>query len=213
MREYIVGQQSRIAEIIDNATLFKEHYKDLTQNIVSSMNKQIRSYVKNSKKSIMVDIYNLTVDGIDWTSLQEKLGDKLRHKESNVNPGTWKPLPKPSVSIELFDDDVLTNMQLNCDVDHVKEFAKYRKLAHEQLSELIDGIGDFETELCAYRTNAVKICESNINVLFNYHFNYVNDLFHKRSTQPSIIINNKEIKLKKSQQEFITSALKTLICN
>lgn len=212
MKEYVIQQRSRIAEILGNATLFKEHYTDLTQNIISSMNKQIHSYVKNSKKSIMVDIFKLTVESIDWSVLQAKLGDMLRQKQPNVNPGNWQPLPKPSVSIEAYDEDVLTNMLLNCDVDHAKDFAKYRKLARSQLDELIDDVGSFETELCEYRAQAVKKCESNVNVLFNYHFNYVNDMYYKRSTQSTIVINGKEIKLKKSQQEFITSALKTLIC-
>lgn len=212
MKEYILQQQARINEIIGNATLFHDHYSELTQNIISSMNKQIKSYVKNSKKSIMKDIYSLVIDSIDWSSLQTKLTDMLKSNKSNLSTGNWNHIVKPEGSISQYDDDILTNMLLNCDVENVKNFQKCRKIAINQLNELVSDVDEFETQLCQYRTEVVKSClDNNINVLFNYHFNYVNDLFHKRNPQSTVIIDGKEIKLVKSQKAFITSALKTLI--
>lgn len=212
MKDYVISQQSRIEEIINNATLFKEHYSELTQNIIASMNKQIKSYVKNSRKSIMVDVCKLVIDGIDWNELQNRLAELLKSKHDNINVGKWIKLPKPSVSIEGFDDDVLTNMMLNCDVEHVKDFAKCRKIAKSQLAELLNDIDNFETELCDYRADMVKRCQSNVTVLFNYHFNYANDMYHKRNPSQTVVIDGKEIKLKRSQKEFITTALKELLC-
>lgn len=214
MLDYMLQQQARIFELLDNATLFKEHYHELTTNIISSMNKQIKNYVKNSKKSILKDVYALVVDSIDWEQLQTKLADMLKAKKHNVPPGEWLPIHKPSASISEYDDDILTNMLLNCDIENVKLFQKCRKIARSQLNELITDVREFENELCNYRTTVVKQClDSNITVLFNYHFNYVNSLFHKKQAQDTATIDNKEVKLVKSQKAFITSALKTLLTN
>lgn len=212
MKASILTQTSRIEEIISNASLFRENYSELTTNIIASINQQIRSYVKNSKRSILIDIYELVIDSIDWNDLQAKLANRLKSKQPSADPPAWKPLPKPSTSIELFDDDAVTNMLLNCDTEHVKDFSKYRKLCRSQIADLLSDIDAFEAELCEYRTSAVKLMVENVSILFDYHYNYVSDMFYKHKASPSVIINNQEIQLKKSQKEFITSALKQLIC-
>ena len=213
MKSSISSQVSRIEEIISNASLFKEHYTELSSNIVPSVSQQIHSYVKNAKRSILVDVYELVVEAIDWADLQTKLANQLKTKKPTTQPAveSWKRLSKPSASIEPFDDDVLTNMLLNCDVDHVKDFSKYRKLCHSQIEELLSSIDAFETDMCEYRTAAVQTMLENVSILFDCHYNYVSDMYYKHKAPQTIIIDGQEIKLKKSQKDFITSALKQLI--
>lgn len=212
MKEHVIQQIARINEIISNAQLFKANYQDLTQNIITSLNKQLKGYVKDGRRSIMVDVYNLVLEGINWQELQTKIADMIKGKVNNVPTGEWKKIPKPKFSIEPYDDDATTNMILNCDVEHVKEFQRYRKLAKTQLDDLISNVDEFEQQLCQYRATTVELCLQNVDVLFKHHFNYVNDMLHKKSPSGSVIIDGKEIALKKSQKDFITSALKVLIC-
>ena len=211
MKQHVLEQKARIDELLSNAQLFKDNYQDLTQNIITSLNRQLKQYSKDGKKSINIDIFNLTVEAINWEDLQSKIAEMLKSKKPNVNPGEWKKLSKPTVGLEMYDDDAVTNMILNCDVEHVKEFQKYRKLAKNELNELLDSVEAFEQGLCDYRAAMVQRCLENVNFLFNCHFNYVNDVLHKKETKGSIIIDGKEVELKKSQKEFITNALKTVL--
>ena len=211
MKSSILEQKARILEIINNANLFKTSYQQLISNIIPSVNQQLKSYIKNGKKSILVDIRELVIESIDWQAEQDKLVQRLKdNKYINIS-STWQHIDKPTATINQFDDDVFTNMLLNCSTENVKEFQKYRKLAKSQLDELINDIDTFEQELCDYRSETVKTMMSNINILFDYHFNYVFDIFNKHKTNETLLIDNKEVVLKKSQKEFITSAIKTLL--
>ena len=113
--------------------------------------------------------------------------------------------------LNYIDEDVFVNMLMNCGVENVKEFQKYRKLVRAQINELPDNITMFENELCTIREQLVNVIRGNVQTLSDYHFNYVNDMFHKRSTGRSIIINGKDIELKKSQKDFIVSAMKKIM--
>lgn len=210
MKASIQEQKERILEIINNAGLFKTNYQQLISNIIPSVNQQIKSYVKNGKKSILIDIADVLIDSIDWQFQQDRLIQRLKANQY-LNISTWQPIQKPIASINQFDDDVFTNMIINCNVENVKEFQKYRKLAKSQLDDLINDIETFEHDLCEYRSETVKIMSSNLEILFNYHFNYVLDMYNKHKTTDIIIIDNKEIRMKKSQKEFITSAIKKLL--
>ena len=153
----------------------------------------------------------LVIDGIDWNDLQTKLADKLKSKAHNITPSEWHTIPKATSKLEQFDDDTLINMYMNCDVEHVKLFNKYRKQAREELNELVSSIDTFENEMCEYRAQIVEIIRSNVQTLFDHHFNYVNDLYHKKKTNNIVIVNGKELQLVKSQKEFIINGLKQII--
>ena len=211
MKQSIIEQQNRVLEIINNANLFKNNYQQLVSNIIPSINQQLKSYVKNGKKAINADIYELVMESINWEEQQKKLAQRLKSNKHINNMISWQHITKPSATIDKLDDDVFTNMIINCDPEHVKDFQKYRKQAKSQLNELINDIDEFEKTLCDYRSEAVKTIMKNINLLFDIHFNYVLDIFNKLKTNDAVIIGDKEIKLKKSQKEFITSAIKQLI--
>ncbi len=214
MKAGISNQIERVKQIISNAQVFKENYTELTENIISSINSQLKSYNRNSRKAIMIDIYDMVTEAINWDDLQQSLTSKMKSKTTNVQPSTWTPMPPLNVSkLPTCDDDAIVNMFINCDEVTAKEFSSFRKLATAELNDILTNVDDFETSLINYRTTCVKlILSKNIQPLFDIHFNYVNDLFHKRKSIPTTItINGKQVTLIKSQREFITNALKTLI--
>ena len=214
MKAGISNQIERVKQIISNAQVFKENYTELTENIISSINSQLKSYSRNSRKAIMIDIYDMVTEAINWDDLQQSLTSKMKSKTTNVQPSTWTPMPPLNVSkLPTFDDDAIVNMFINCDEVTAKEFSSFRKLATAELNDILTNVDDFETALINYRTTCVKlILSKNIQPLFDIHFNYVNDLFHKRKNIPTTTpINGKRVTLIKSQREFITNALKTLI--
>ena len=143
--------------------------------------------------------------------MQNKLAQMLKSKTPNVSPHPWQHIPQPEVSLELMDNDPFINMFLNCSVENVKEFQRYRKCARETLRSTLEDIETFEQELCQYRASIIELIRSNVQTLFDYHYNYVNDVFHKKATSSSVIINGKTIQLKKSQKDFIVGSLRALI--
>ena len=219
MKNNIIDQSSRIYEIISNATKFKKYYNELVNNIIDSMNNQCSSYVRNSKKSIKIDIYDNVMNCIDWNALQNKLvGDLKSNKTIESTNSKWTDIGDVTeFDIEHYDIDPIINMYSNYGVESVKEYAKYMKEAINNLREVKNNVDEFEQGLCEYRKNAVKtILDKNIPLLYNIHYNYVKSLLNKKRTgtkNEKVIINGIKLELIKSQKEFFTSSLKKLICN
>ena len=211
MKKQVIQQTNQILEIINNANNFKANYNELINTIIPTINNQLKKYTRDSKKSVLIDAVELTLDGVDWSALQSDLSTLMRAKKSNVKPHTWKRIPKPIGKIEPLDDEPYTNMYMSCDVEHVKEFQRYRKLARGEISDLLNSISDFENELCSYRSNVVGLLQTNIQTLFDHHYNYVNDLYHKRGGEGVVIIDGHEVKLVKSQKAFIIDSLKQIV--
>ena len=218
MKNNIIEQSARVYEIITNAGTFKKYYNELVNNVIDSINSQCRSYERNSKKSIKMDIYDNVVESIDWSNLQKVLADELKSGKKPVDNETfeWSDIGDLSeYHIELYDVDPIINMYSNYGEDSIKEYAKYMDEAVENLNELKDYIEDFEQDLCNFRSRAVKtILEKNVPTLYNIHYRYVNDLLHKKKViADKVKLGGVDITLKKSQKEFITSTLKKMILN
>lgn len=213
MKNNIITQSTRICEIVSDASKFGSFYDELTNNIVSSMNEMIRTYVKTGRTAILVDVYDELVSQTDWNSLKD------RFKVAMTDP---KPLPIPkytSISTDLkkykidaYDTDVLVDMYTNMDEDTVKLFAKSQEEATNNLYELVDDVTAFENSLCAYRTKTVATMKSNIEVLFALHVNYAKAITSGSAKIPdTTTINGKVIKFQKGQKPFICDALKTIL--
>ena len=214
MKNNMIEQSSRVYEILTDAGKFKSHYNDLVNNIIDSMNSQCRSYERNSKKSIMVDVYDNVIENIDWSALQNSLATDLKGGKQPKDIGEWVDIGNvDDYHIEQYDIDPIVNMYSNYGEDSVKEYAKYMDEAIDNLNEMRTYIDDFEQDLCNFRSKAVKIIlEKNIPLLYNIHFRYVNDLMRKKKNiTDKVSIRGVEINLKKSQKEFICSSLKKLI--
>ena len=200
-----------VERIIGNANTFKENYDELNKTILAGINREMKSYSRNAKSAVLVDAIEIVLEGIDWDEMQNKLASMLKSKAPNVSPHPWQRIPKPEASLEAMDYDPFINMFMYCSVENVKEFQKYRKCARETLSSTLSDIEAFEQELCQYRASVVELIRSNVQTLFDYHFNYVNDIYHKRQTASTVVINGKTIPLRKSQKDFITNGLRELI--
>ena len=211
MMENITQQINEIESIISNANTFKENYSILNKTMIPNINNTLKSYSRDAKMAVLNDAIELVLEGIDWDEMQNKLTSMLKAKTPNVNPHQWQRIPKPSAHLELMDDDPFTNMLINCSVENVKDFQKYRKSARAALSSTLNDVATFENEMCQYRSSVVDLLRSNIQTLFDYHYNYVNDIYHKRQTSSSVIIDGKNISLKKSQRDFITNGLRDLL--
>ena len=207
----ISAQIQEIEQIISNANTFKENYDDLNKRIIANINSSLKAYSRKAKSAVLIDAVELVIDGIDWDEMQNKLTQMLKSKKPNVSPHTWQRIKKPMISLGQMDDDPFINMFMNCSIENVKEFQKCRKCAREVLASTLEDVKDFEQELCQYRASIVDIIRSNVQALFDYHFNYVNDIYHKKQTASSVIIDGKTIPLKKSQKDFITSGLRELV--
>ena len=203
MRNNVIEQASRIYEIISDAGKFKTYYNDLINNVVDSLNSQCRSYVRNSKKSINIDVYDCVMERINWSELQSRLATNLKANKSlqevlnedfsGLSNSTsiereegksgpldlkWHKLGDLSdYSIELYDYDPIINMYSNYGEETLKDYVRYMKEATTNLKDLEANVAEYEKDLCAYRDSAVKIVLSkNLPVLYAIHYGYVKKL-------------------------------------
>lgn len=213
MKNNIITQTTRICEIISDAGKFGSFYEELTNNIVSSMNTMIKTYVKTGRRSILIDIYDALVEQTDWTALKE------RFKVDATKSGMLK-LPKYTpintnlkrFTIDTYDEDILYDMYSNMEESTVREFAKAQRDATNNLYSLIDDVSSFETSLCAYRTQTLEVMKQNIECLYALHVNYAKACMNKEIKAPeSTVINGKVIKFQHGQKPFIIEALKVLL--
>lgn len=213
MKNNIITQSTRICEIVSDAGKFGAFYDELTNNIVSSMNDMIDLYVKNGKKTILIDIYDALVNDTNWDALKDKF---------KVDMATKGGLPIPKYTtistnlkrfkIDKYDTDILVDMYSNMDEETVKHFAKSQEDAVNELYSIIDEVTNFETSLCAYRAATIATMKENINTLYALHVNYAKAILNKDPKTPSTIsINGKAITFQKGQKPFICDALKKIL--
>lgn len=215
MKNNVITQSARIYEIIDNAQKFKTYYNELVNNIIESLNNQCYSYVQNSRKSINIDIYEEVIKNIDWEGLRNRLTEDLKSKKPKTsNVGNWSTYGiLKKYKIQKYDIDPIVCMHENCNEESIKAYVSYMNEAKENLSDLHHSVDTFERNLCAYRAKAINtILSKNINTLYNIHYNYVKDLSDGVETKTTVVLNNVELPLQRSQRSFITESLRSLIC-
>lgn len=213
MKNNIISQSSRIAEILSHAGKFKAYYDELTNNVVDSMNTMIKSYMKKGKNAILIDIYDGVAGSIDFENLKLKFKSDMSSKNNLVVPKYEEVnFNLDSYNIDQYDTDILVNMFQNLDVGTVKKFARFQDEAIANLSAVVDDLTNFENGLCAFRTNAIQKMKNNVDVLYAIHVNYAKAVLKKSKNIPECVtVGSKNIKLMKSQREFILNGLKTLI--
>ena len=216
MKNNVIAQSARIYEIIDNAQKFKTYYNELVNNIIESLNNQCSAYVQNSRKSINIDIFEEVIKNIDWDGLRNRLTEDLKSKKpKSSNVGNWNTYGiLKKYKIQKYDIDPIICMHENCNEEDIKSYISYMNEAKENLADLQQSVSTFERNLCAYRAKAINIILSkNINTLYNIHYNYVKDLTDGVSNVKStVVLNNVELPLQRSQKTFITESLRSLIC-
>lgn len=177
------------------------------------MNAMILSYNKAGKRSVLVDVYEAVIGSIDWESLKNRFRTDMT-KQGNLKIPKYTQISTnlKRFKIDTYDTDVIVDMYSNMDENTVKHFAKAQEEATNNLYELIDNVTQFESGLCAYRTDTINIMKSNVNVLYALHVNYAKSVMNKDPKIPdNITINGKVIKLQTGQKSFICDALKTII--
>lgn len=222
MKQNIIDQCERIEDVLKEPTKFKAFYNELLNGIIESMNNQVKAYVKNSKQSINVDIYDAVLEKIDWKDLRAKLeiavkniGKNKQVAAESYNTFTSKYVQLGSIkgyTIQLYDIDPVMNMYSNFSEDSVKMYSKYMKIALNNLNDLKDEISEFEDKLCRYRDVGVGIMLQNIDVLYNVHLAYIKEIVLNRTPATEVVINGKRLQLVRSQEQFIKTSLRTLVC-
>lgn len=213
MKNNIINQSSRIAEILSHGGKFKTFYNELTNNIVDSMNKMIKDYVKSGKKAIVYDIYDGVIESINFENLKSRFNTDVKSKVPlNVPQYSEFEDSLENYTIDKYDSDILANMYSNIDESTVKKFAKLQEEAINNLSDVIDSVTAFENELCNYRVNAVECFKKNVEGLYAMHVNYARMIIRKDKDVPNTMkYGGKSIKMYKGQKEFIMNGLKTLL--
>lgn len=216
MKNYLIDQSARITEIITHAGKFKENYEVLVGNIISSMNDSLKRYVKSARKSILCDVYDSTVEKIDWNAFRARFNNDVSNKTS-MKASELKPIGSDlkQYTIEEYDTEILGNMIMNLEENQksMKKFTKFQNEAVDALSDLNTNLDAFESGLCAWRTKNIQIMNENIENLYKLHVNYAKNVLNNKNYIPEdIIVNNEKIiKMEKSQSVFIKNASKVLL--
>lgn len=210
MKNNIIEQSSRIEEILSHGGKFKSYYNELINNIITSMNTMIKSYTKDSKQSIMIDIFDGVMSNINFDELKQRFNTDIKNKKILRVP-VYKNIGKITDKISTYNYDTIINMHELCDEDGAKEFIKLQKNAIDDLSDVVESLTNFENNLCEYRRNSIETMMKNVEGLYSIHVNHAKAILNKDELKEYINYGNKELKLYKGQKEFITNSLKTLL--
>lgn len=213
MKNNILNETARIAEIVSHAGKFKENYDKLIKNIVSSMNTTLKNYVKNSRKAILCDIYEHTLSKINWDEMRTRFNKDIKGNKLLVNRLYTIGDDLKNYSLEEYNTEILMNMMINLDEDTstIKKFIKLQDEALNALDELNEELSNFEANLCSYRTKAINVMLENVDNLYRLHVNYAKKVLNNEYVDDSINVQGVTIKMYKSQQEFIKNAMKSLL--
>lgn len=222
MQQTIIEQCDRIEEILREPTKFKAFYNELLNGIIESLNNQIKAYVKNSKQAIKVDIYDMTVEKIDWKTLRTNLESAVKALNKNKQSAiesystfTAKYVRLGSVkqyNIPSYDVDPVVNMYSNFAEDTVKVYSKCMKVAINNLNDLKNDVSEFESELCGYRDSSISVMLQNVEVLYNIHLAYIKGIVLNKNPSTEVTIANIKLELIRSQEQFIKTSLRKLLC-
>lgn len=209
----MIEQAAKVSDIINDINLFRSQSDELFNNIIVSMNTEISDYEDISKRAILNDIYEQTIALIDWDSYKKRLiNDVDAKKPIKVQPWVKLDIDKlDDYTLDTFDDDYIMTLITEVE-DNPKQFNKDRYSANVALKTLIDGITEFETTLCEFRSDRVKRLARGLETLYAVHVSYVRQIKKGKSdVRDTISIDGTQVKLMKSQSQFIKSAIKSLL--
>ena len=210
----LVTQLQTVVDTLSDARQFRANYRNLINTLIPNINATCSSYVKDSKESIVADVFTTVVDTIDWNDLRNHLIDDMKSRSTTFTIGEWTPLESLSeYTITEYDVDSIINMFTTCTPETVKQYASYMRESIANVHELLDEVTTFEQRLCEYRTRMVKmVLERNVQILYRIHFNHVFESVKLKTPSAKVVtINGVKVDMKQSQKEFVTNALKTLL--
>lgn len=217
MKNNTISQLTRMSEIINHAGKFKKFFNELN-NITDSLNTSLESYVINAKKAILFDIYDGIIESINFEKYKQKFVNDIKKHEKIIIP-KYKHVDfnLDEYLIDLYDTDIYNSMLDVLDESTIKKFAKLQHEANHSINDLFDSLNNFEENLCSFRTQKIEEMLNNIETLYLIHLNYAKHSIKNKSKQinlpQEITIDNILIPISNSQKQFITTALKKIICN
>lgn len=209
MKNNVIEQVSRISEIVYHAGKFVKFYSDAI-NIIESLNTMIESYVVNSKKAILFDLYDQVIKETDFKELQKQLKVDINEKCKPIN-FQYVDVDCNYYDIDSLNIDEVVNMYNYANEATVKEFKKYQKIINSDLENLLSSFDKFEQDLCEFRINKFEGVKRYVDTLYRIHVKYVQGLKHNKKVPDHVMLAEVEIEMDKSQSKFIKNGLKRLL--
>jgi len=210
--QYVLEQLSRMNEIVGDAGLFRDNFKELN-DIISNLNGQCDKYKKSAKAAITKEIFEVVTAALDFNFLYDKLKKDIASKQPISFSVTIPPLPKlKSLPIEIIDDDILSVAYEKLDDGKLQMYADLISEFKEQFEQLKYSLDAFNNECCAYREATIRILQDYVSKLYLAHYSYVaNTRIRKQETNILVKYGTKTIPMNKHQKEFVISAIKIML--
>lgn len=205
-----------IKEIVSHVGKFLNNF-DQIENYVDSVNRLKNNYKEISIKSIKNDLQNMILESINF----EEKANELKNFMKNKNPN--KTIPKleyfklKNSDIDDFEMDSIIDAYDQAknisteDKSTAVSFNKARKNAVNYINEFIESASDYETNMVQERDSKIELLKNNVEKLFEIHKLYAWNAIHKQKNFENIPFGKKNIKLYRSQKEFITNAIKSML--
>lgn len=220
-----------IKQIASSSGLLLKRYNMMKGQIenINSIVKQVKDAAIPSIKHDLVNIMNNTTD---WNYYRNRLITEIKSKAKNNNmkykqlqqfdfnyEDAYIPLNDVNASkMNAIVTSINSDRKLNDKNKHdIKEYNKCKNVLFEEMDTTLQSLKMFENNVVNCRTKNIPILNHNIEVLYNIHYNYVNDIINKKITprHKYVEYNNGndiiQIPLKKSQHEFIVDGIKQML--
>ena len=198
-----------IQEAISDAGLFNDNYENV-MNIVDTVNEQVKTYNALSYSSIYRDLYDMTMNSIDFNKTRTILSNKLK-ADKCPDYGTLMKIDAPTCKLSRIDGDQFSDMWSSLIENDKKAIKRYIETKNEvaaSLNDYVDSIGIFEKKMVEHRARLAEKVKHNAAELMNIHASYA---WCVKNKVPLDQFEEMDIILCKSQKEFIDKNLKHML--
>lgn len=191
---------------------FTENFPKLN-SIADNLNTSITEYLNNIKRMTIERIINESISKINWDVLRSKLARDLKNGRTPQKLQWKSGIDKiMNLDIDLFDDDVFMNMY-DAYIDiNTKDYRNAFCMAIDDIDRIQRELEFVNTSVNKLGSDIVnEIMTSGIDMLYEEHYSYVSMIKNKYNKIPEYnTINGIDVPYKKSQNEYIISAIKIL---
>jgi hypothetical protein len=213
---------NRIYQIVKNPDMFRSNYNSLINGIIKGLNTQLSQYKAISHDAIKEDIREAVRQNYDNDRTSDELRIALDNNIKPFNKYNYKEIPPPPEYDFDFDDEPIVSMyeymppadKTQWNKSDKKEFVRYQKQAVEGIKEFLKHVDNFESTLCKYRENVVRLMNNNLQYFIGEHYNYAYEIknkLRKVSDEKLVKVCGKDIKLVPSQKGFLKKAIDSVL--
>lgn len=215
MKKYAIDIAENIGKAFVKPEAYAACYKDVVNNIIPSFNTQLKSYERNGKAAIRREILESIMSLVDFQALADRLrtdGKSRRQPKDATSLVAATNIPPLTHGIGRLSDDNFIDAYGELDDD--KEFRKIRKTCLGDVTNILEKIDTFESQLMNYRTSVTSQLLTLQDLIYEHHYAYVLSVKAGNNKGVTYTLAGRQITISpsvKTQRDFFAETFKQLL--